>query len=190
MLTEDEFVMLYYNLPLCPTLDRSANTIRPRSEESDGTIHLLIGRMRNQVVADAVRMWARKRRVWSLLRAAVHYRIATGPRAGRKALTLCTVASHPPPDNPCIAQLSGFSLHAGTCCRPRDRDSFERLCRHIARPAVSNERLSVNDRAQVVYRLKHPFGDSTTLASSRGSIGVWCMWSVTAIGCARDSATS
>ena len=24
------------------------------------------------------------------------------------------------------------------------------------------ERLSVNDRAQVVYRLKHPFGDATT----------------------------
>ena len=46
-----------------------------------------------------------------LLGAAVHYRIATGPHAGRKALTLCTVASHPPADNPCIAQLSGFSLH-------------------------------------------------------------------------------
>ena len=27
---------------------------------------------------------------------------------------------------------------------------------------LSNERLSVNDRAQVVYRLKHPFGDGTT----------------------------
>ena len=78
------------------------------------------------------------------------------------SVTLRTVASHPPPDNPCIAQLSGVSLHAGTCCRPRDRDSLERLCRYIARPAVSNERLSVNDRAQVVYRLKHPFGDGTT----------------------------
>ncbi len=48
-----------------------------------------------------------------LLGAAVHYRIATGPHAGRKALTLRTVASNPPHDNPCIAQLSGFSLHAG-----------------------------------------------------------------------------
>ena len=46
-----------------------------------------------------------------LLGAAVHYRIATGPHAGRKALTLRTVGSSPPPDNPCIAQLSGFSLH-------------------------------------------------------------------------------
>ena len=97
-----------------------------------------------------------------LLGAAVHDRIATGPHAGRKALTLRTVASHPPPDNPCIAQLSGVSLHAGTCCRAHERASLERLCRYIARPAVSNEHLSVNDRAQVVYRLKHPFGDGTT----------------------------
>ena len=97
-----------------------------------------------------------------LLGAAVHYRIATGPHAGRKALTLRTVASHPPASNPCIAQLSGFSLHAGTCCRAHERDSLERLCRYIARPALSNERLSVNDRGQVVYRLKHPFGDGTT----------------------------
>ena len=47
-----------------------------------------------------------------LLGAAVHYRIATGPHAGRKALTLRTVASHPPASDPCIAQLSGFSLHS------------------------------------------------------------------------------
>ena len=37
-----------------------------------------------------------------LLGAAVHYRIATGPHAARKALTLRTVDSSPPPDNPCI----------------------------------------------------------------------------------------
>ena len=52
----------------------------------------------------------------------------------------------------------------GTRCRAHDRDSLERLCRYIARPAVSNERLSVNDRGQVVYRLKHSFHDGTTHA--------------------------
>ena len=97
-----------------------------------------------------------------LLGAAVHYRIATGPHAGRKALTLRTVGPSPPPDHPCIARLSGFSLHAGTVCEARERDSLERLCRYIARPAVSNERLSVNDRGQVVYRLKHSLRDGTT----------------------------
>ena len=50
----------------------------------------------------------------------------------------------------------------GTRCRAHERDSLERLCRYIARPAVSNERLSVNERGQVVYRLKHPFHDATT----------------------------
>ena len=100
--------------------------------------------------------------VEQLLGAAVHYRIATGPHAGRKALTLRTVGPSPPPDHPSIAQLSGFSLHAGTVCEARDRDALERLCRYIARPAVSNERLSVNDRGQVVYRLKHSFRDGTT----------------------------
>ena len=94
--------------------------------------------------------------------AAVHYRIATVPPTGRKALTLRTVASNLPADNPCIAQLSGFSLHAGTRCQAHERDSLERLCRYIARPAVSNERLSVNDRGQVVNRLEHPFHDGTT----------------------------
>ena len=98
----------------------------------------------------------------SLLAAAVHYCIATAPHAGRKALTLHTVASYPPTNNPCIARLSGFSLHAATRCQAHERDSLERLCRYIARPAVSNERLSVNDRRQVVYRLKHSFRDGTT----------------------------
>ena len=88
----------------------------------------------------------------SLLAASIHYRIATGSHTGRKALTLHTVASNPLADNACIAQLSGFSLHAGTRCQAHERDSLERLCRYIARPAVSNERLSVNDHGQVVYR--------------------------------------
>ena len=97
-----------------------------------------------------------------LLGAAVHYRIAVGPHAGRKALTLYTVATRASTPAPCIAQLSGCSLHAGTVCHPHQRDSLERLCRYIARPALSNERLSVNERGQVVYRLKHPFRDGTT----------------------------
>ena len=51
---------------------------------------------------------------------------------------------------------------ASSSCHPHQRSSLERLCRYIARPALSNERLSVNERGQVVYRLKHPFGDGTT----------------------------
>ena len=47
--------------------------------------------------------------------AAINYRITMGPHAGRKALTLYSV---PPvedaPDNPLLARLAGFSLHAAT----------------------------------------------------------------------------
>ena len=49
--------------------------------------------------------------------ASVSYRIAIGPRAGRKALTLYSV---PPldetPNNPLLAQVAGFSLHVATVC--------------------------------------------------------------------------
>ena len=49
--------------------------------------------------------------------ASIAYRIAIGPHAGRKALTLYRV---PPmeeaPNNPPLAQVAGFSLHAATVC--------------------------------------------------------------------------
>jgi hypothetical protein len=75
------------------------------------------------------------------------YRIAFGPRAGRKVLSwqyarsrtasithhLCTCAH-------------GFSLHAGLRCAADQRQALEHLCRYITRPAIANERVSV-DRA-------------------------------------------
>ena len=79
-----------------------------------------------------------------------------------EALTLRTVASIPPASNPSIAQLSGFSLHVGTRYGAHERNSLERLCHYIARPALSIERLSVKDRRQVAYRLKHPSRNGIT----------------------------
>ena len=44
-------------------------------------------------------------------------------------------------------------------------------CRYISRPTVSNERLSVNDCGQVVYRLKHSFRDVTpSVAHTKGRV--------------------
>ena len=84
-----------------------------------------------------------------------------------------------PPDNPCIAQLSGFSLHAcprmresgaGTVCEAHERDSLERLCRYIARPAVSNERLSINDCGQrSCIDSSTPFGTAPPMSCSTPS---------------------
>ena len=95
--------------------------------------------------------------------ASINYRIAIGPHAGRKALTLCSV---PPleqePDIPLLARLYGFSLHAGTVCEAHQRSKLERLCRYITRPPVATKRLSIDDRGRVVYRYKRPFRDGST----------------------------
>ena len=47
----------------------------------------------------------------------MHYRIAIGPHAGRKALTLYSVPSmEETPNIPLLAKVAGFSLHAATVC--------------------------------------------------------------------------
>ena len=53
-----------------------------------------------------------------LLAASIHHRIAIGPHTGRKALTLHTISFNPPTGNPCIAQLSGFSLIPAPGAKP------------------------------------------------------------------------
>ena len=81
----------------------------------------------------------------------------------RKALTLRTVPVQPEPfPSTLLARQPGFSLHAATVCEAAQRDKLEKLCRHIARPAIANERLSTNDRGQVIYRFKQPFRDGST----------------------------
>ena len=85
------------------------------------------------------------------------------PTGRRKALALRTVPvqSEPFPST-LLARQPGFSLHAATVCEAAQRDKLEKLCRHIARPAIANERLSTNDRGQVIYRFKQPFRDGST----------------------------
>ena len=56
----------------------------------------------------------------------------------------------------------GFSLHAGVRCAGDDRQSLEQLCRYITRPAISNERLSINRQGQVVLKLKTAWRDGAS----------------------------
>ena len=95
--------------------------------------------------------------------ASIAYRIAIGPHAGRKALTLYSV---PPLDetsnNPLLARVAGFSLHAATVCEAYQRGRLERLCRYITRPPIATKRLTVDGRGRVVYRYKQPFRDGST----------------------------
>jgi hypothetical protein len=46
--------------------------------------------------------------------------------------------------------------------KAHERDKLERLCRYIARPAVSTQRLSLTRNGQVRYELKTPYANGTT----------------------------
>ncbi|MGH8652988.1 MAG: transposase [Gammaproteobacteria bacterium] len=91
------------------------------------------------------------------------YRIAFGPRAGQKVLSLQTVPSQaePPAQERCV-NAQGFSLHAEVRCAMNQRNKLEHLCRYITRPAITNERLTLNRAGQVVLTLKTPYRDGTT----------------------------
>ena len=94
----------------------------------------------------------------------ITYRIAIGPHQGRKVFTL---QSLPPVEEPKegssrVANVAGFSLHAGVMAEAHQRDKLERLCRYIARPAVSEKRLSLLDDGRIRYELKTPYRDGTT----------------------------
>ena len=93
----------------------------------------------------------------------VTYRFATGKSKGKKAIVLraATDNDHAATKG-LVAKNSGFSLHAGVATKSHERDRLERVCRYIARPAVSEERLSTDDHGNVIYRFKKPWDDGTT----------------------------
>lgn len=92
----------------------------------------------------------------------ITYRIAVGPNAGRKVMTLQTLPADDPPFGQEAGKVSGFSLHAGVAARADQRDKLERVCRYVSRPAVSEKRLSLTSNALVRYQLKTPYRDGTT----------------------------
>ncbi len=63
--------------------------------------------------------------------ASIQYRIAVGPHAGRKVLTLklAPAAATSSVPKPFTVARDGFSLNAAVACAPHQRDRIERLCR-------------------------------------------------------------
>jgi hypothetical protein len=95
--------------------------------------------------------------------AACTYRIAFGPRAGQKVLTLQGAMPRDGDFKQTLcADNNGFSLHAAVRCAAEDRQALEQLCRYITRPALANERVQTNAAGQVVLKLKTPWRDGTT----------------------------
>jgi hypothetical protein len=100
----------------------------------------------------------------SIIGASVTYRLAFGPNAGRKALTLQGVLASDKRMKPSelVSKQSGFSLHAGVACKSNQRKKLERLCRYITRPAIAEQRLSLASSGNVIVALKTPYDDGTS----------------------------
>jgi Putative transposase len=101
-----------------------------------------------------------------LQQGSIVYRIAFGPRAGRKVLTLREAMPIDTDSDyerkPLCANEQGFSLHAAVRCHANERLKLERLCRYITRPALANDRIEINAKGQVELKLKTPWRDGTT----------------------------
>jgi hypothetical protein len=93
----------------------------------------------------------------------ITYRIAVGPQQGRKVFTLQTVLPREEDDRfRQVAKAGGFSLHAGVATQAHQRSKLERICRYVARPAVSERRLALTRDGRVRYALKTPYQDGAT----------------------------
>ena len=94
--------------------------------------------------------------------ASVSYRIAVGADTGKKVFTLQTMQAKDPDHLGQLAKIAGFSLHAGVFADADQPEKLERLCRYIARPAISEKRLSLTTTGNVRYELKTPYSNGTT----------------------------
>lgn len=60
------------------------------------------------------------------------------------------------------AEVEGFNVHANVRVAANDRRGLETLCRYIARPPLSDERLQERPDGTLSLRLKRPWSDGTT----------------------------
>ena len=70
----------------------------------------------------------------------MRYRIAVGPQAGRKTMTLRNpgaMVDEVPLSKPFTAPRDGFSINAAVGCEARERGKLERVCRFMARPPIA-----------------------------------------------------
>ena len=97
--------------------------------------------------------------------ASVRSRIAIGERAGRgvqRLINLVDPEEEAFAAGPRCVAIDGVSLHANVAAPARDSARREKLCRYVARPPVSTQRLSRLDDGRLLYRLKRRWRDGTT----------------------------
>ena len=117
---------------------------------------------------------AEARALRPLQAAACTYRIAFGPRAGQKVLTVQGAMPREKDFKQTLcAGNNGFSLHAAVRCAANDRQAFEQLCRTITRPALANERVQTNAAGQVVLSCTS-FGSTACWRPTPSCARWWC----------------
>jgi ribosomal protein S27E len=145
----------------------------PARQNLDKLLNRIIARVMRRLIKDGLLIqdqeqpWLdfQETDIFDTLNAAsIRYRVAIGPGAGSRTLTLKNpglqrTATQP---KPFTVDRNGFSLNVAVACQGQQRERLERLCRYVTRPAVCLERLSTNAAGQVSYELKHPFRDGTT----------------------------
>jgi hypothetical protein len=98
----------------------------------------------------------------ALRMSSITYRIATGAQAARKVVTLQPLPGDAGPIEGDAGKVGGFSLHADVAADAHESAKLERLCRYTARPAISEQRLSLSPRGRVRYQLKTQWKNGTT----------------------------
>ena len=149
----------------------------PRDDELHALLHTVIARLMKMLtrrgvlieemgqiyLADPNADGDEARTLRPLQAAAITYRIAFGPRAGQKVLTLRgAMARFGLARELLCSDIDGFSLHAAVRVEAHERKRLEQLCRYITRPALADERVQLNDAGQVELKLKTPWRDGTT----------------------------
>ena len=161
--TEGEPVFVEVPAPTDEALQTVLHKIITRTMKLLTRKGVLVGEQGQTYMADDDADSEESRVLRPLQAAACTYRIAFGPRAGQKVLT---VQGAMPRDadfkKSLCADIDGFSLHAAVRCGADERQGLEQLCRYITRPALANERVQTNAAGQVVLKLKTAWRDGTT----------------------------
>ena len=100
-----------------------------------------------------------------LKRASVSSRIALGPRAGLKVRRIGSSFGFeeeiPKSQSYGCVSMNGFSIHAATSIKAHERDRLEKLLRYLGRGPVSQERISLDEKGNILYELKSSYDGAT-----------------------------
>ena len=100
------------------------------------------------------------------MQASISSRIAFGPRAGQYVRRIGSGYGYeeevPLSKGTRCASIHGFSLHANVSVDAYERDKLFRIIKYMGRPAVANERLSLDQQGDILLALKKPYADGTT----------------------------